>query len=123
MLFLKNQVTVRFLESFYPIHINKFKSRWFSLICLFFSGCGSGKYLGINPVIFNIGSDRCQALAQMAREKEHEVMFCDNLSLPFRDSSIDAVLSIAVIHHIATAERRVHALRELSRVLRVSVSN
>ena len=59
----------------------------------------------------------------MAREKEHEVMFCDNLSLPFRDSSIDAVLSIAVIHHIATAERRVHALRELSRVLRVSVSN
>ena len=47
-------------------------------------------------------------------------MFCDNLSLPFRDSSIDAVLSIAVIHHIATAERRVHALRELSRVLRVS---
>ena len=56
----------------------------------------------------------------MAREKEHEVMFCDNLSLPFRDSSIDAVLSIAVIHHIATAERRVHALRELSRVLRVS---
>ena len=90
---------------------------------IFFSGCGSGKYLGINPVIFNIGSDRCQALAQMAREKEHEVMFCDNLSLPFRDSSIDAVLSIAVIHHIATAERRVHALRELSRVLRVSVSN
>ena len=32
---------------------------------------------------------------------------------------MDAVLSIAVIHHIATAERRVHALRELSRVLRV----
>ena len=29
-------------------------------------------------------------------------------------------ICIAVIHHIATAERRVHALRELSRVLRVS---
>ena len=55
----------------------------------------------------------------MAREKEHEVMLCDNLALPFRDSSIDAVLSIAVIHHIATAERRVHALREMARVLRV----
>lgn len=75
--------------------------------------------MGINPVIFNIGSDRCQALAHMAREREHEVMLCDNLALPFRDSSMDAVLSIAVIHHIATAERRVHALRELSRVLRV----
>ena len=32
---------------------------------------------------------------------------------------MDAALSIAVIHHIATAERRVMALRELSRVLRV----
>ena len=29
-------------------------------------------------------------------------------------------ICIAVIHYIATAERRVHALRELSRVLRVS---
>jgi SAM-dependent methyltransferase len=47
-------------------------------------------------------------------------MLCDNLALPFRDASLDAVLSVAVIHHIATAERRVHALRELSRVLRVS---
>ena len=82
-------------------------------------GCGSGKYLGINPTIFNIGSDRCSALAGIAREKEHEVMLCDNLALPYRDESIDALLSIAVIHHIATAERRVHALRELARVLRV----
>ncbi len=55
----------------------------------------------------------------MAREKEHEVILSDNLALPFRDSSMDAVLSIAVIHHIATAERRVHALKELSRVLKV----
>ena len=70
-------------------------------------------------MVFNLGSDRCHALAQIAREKEHEVMLCDNLALPYRDSSVDAVLSIAVIHHIATAERRVHALRELSRILRV----
>ena len=83
------------------------------------AGCGSGKYLGINPMVFNIGTDRCQALTGIAREKEHEVMLSDNLALPFRDMSIDAVLSIAVIHHIATAERRVHALRELARVLRV----
>ena len=52
-------------------------------------GCGSGKYLGINPTIFNIGSDRCSALAGIAREKEHEVMLCDNLALPYRDESID----------------------------------
>ena len=46
-------------------------------------------------------------------------MICDNLALPFRDESFDAVLSIAVVHHFATTERRVHALKELARVLRI----
>ena len=44
---------------------------------------------------------------------------CDNLELPFRDESFDAVLSIAVVHHFATTERRVNALRELARILRI----
>ena len=39
----------------------------------YISGCGSGKYLDVNPSVFNIGSDRCRALAQIAREKDHEV--------------------------------------------------
>eukprot|EP00094_Tigriopus_californicus_P013348 TCALIF_12909-PA protein Name:"Similar to Kiaa1456 Putative methyltransferase KIAA1456 (Mus musculus)" AED:0.20 eAED:0.20 QI:0/0.28/0/0.87/0.71/0.62/8/0/447 len=88
-----------------------------SLVCDV--GCGSGKYLNVNPLVFNIGSDRCQALANIAREKDHEIVHCDNLALPFRDETLDAVLSVAVIHHIATVERRVRALRELARVLRV----
>ena len=46
-------------------------------------------------------------------------MHCDNLSLPFKDGTLDAALSVAVIHHIATAERRVRAIKELARVLRV----
>ena len=41
--------------------------------CLLLTGCGSGKYLNINPDIFVIGSDRCLSLAQIAREKDHEV--------------------------------------------------
>ena len=52
----------------------------------FFPGCGSGKYLGLNPMVYNIGSDRCHALAQIAREKENEITLCDNLALPYRDS-------------------------------------
>ena len=48
-----------------------------------------------------------------------QVLICDNMALPYKDDSFDAVLSIAVIHHIATTERRVRALRELARVLRV----
>lgn len=48
-----------------------------------------------------------------------QVLALDNLALPFRDESLDAVLSIAVVHHLATTERRVCALRELARVLRI----
>ena len=47
-----------------------------------------------------------------------QVLICDNMNLPYKDDSFDAVLSIAVIHHIATTERRVRAIRELARVLR-----
>ncbi|XP_046487367.1 uncharacterized protein fid [Neodiprion pinetum] len=82
-------------------------------------GCGNGKYLSVNQSIFKVGADRCKHLTDIAREKENEVLICDNLSLPFRDDSFDAVLSIAVVHHFATTERRIHALKELARVLRI----
>jgi ubiquinone/menaquinone biosynthesis C-methylase UbiE len=47
------------------------------------------------------------------------VALCDNLELPFRDESFDAVLSLSVIHHFATVERRIKAIRELARILKV----
>ncbi|XP_011502011.1 PREDICTED: uncharacterized protein LOC105365516 [Ceratosolen solmsi marchali] len=82
-------------------------------------GCGNGKYLDVNHSIFKIGVDRCQKFTSIAREKKNEVLVCDNLGLPFRDESFDAVLSIAVVHHLSTTERRIHALKELARVLRI----
>lgn len=48
-----------------------------------------------------------------------QVALCDNLELPFRDGSFDAVLSLAVVHHFATTERRVGAIKELARILRI----
>ncbi|EDV93674.1 GH19448 [Drosophila grimshawi] len=83
-------------------------------------GCGSGRYLTqCNPAICTIGVDRCYRLGKVAHEKGGEVALCDNLELPFRDDSFDAVLSLAVVHHFATTERRVRALRELARILRI----
>ncbi|XP_021710275.1 uncharacterized protein LOC110679571 isoform X3 [Aedes aegypti] len=83
-------------------------------------GCGSGRYLsGFNPMICTIGADRCYRLTKIAHGKGGEVAICDNLELPFRDESFDAVLSLAVVHHFATTERRVGAIRELARILRI----
>ncbi|XP_020797839.1 alkylated DNA repair protein alkB homolog 8 [Drosophila serrata] len=81
-------------------------------------GCGNGKYLGCNPLLLAIGCDRAQGLLAVGRRKGQNVFRCDCLSVPVRSASVDGCISIAVIHHLATGERRLAALREMARVLR-----
>ncbi|XP_051011823.1 alkylated DNA repair protein alkB homolog 8 [Acomys russatus] len=81
-------------------------------------GCGNGKYLGINKELYMIGCDRSLNLVNICRERQFQALVCDALSVPVRSGSCDACISIAVIHHFATAERRVEALQELARLLR-----
>lgn len=54
----------------------------------------------------------------ICQEKGFEVFLSDCLHLPYRDSSLDAVICIAVIHHLSTHERRKQAIFELARVLK-----
>jgi len=84
-------------------------------------GCGNGKNL---PHVkeagcFPVASDISGPLAEIAA-KEHGVccMVSDCLCAPLRSGSFDAVLSIAVLHHLSTEPRRVQALREAARLLR-----
>ncbi|KAI8914883.1 hypothetical protein PhCBS80983_g05132 [Powellomyces hirtus] len=81
-------------------------------------GCGNGKYLGVNPDVFTIGSDRSDKLIDICRERGFEAMVCDNLKLPYRDNCFDFLTSIAVIHHMSSPDRRLMAVNELIRVLR-----
>ncbi|XP_029027993.1 probable tRNA methyltransferase 9B [Betta splendens] len=82
-------------------------------------GCGNGKYLHINEEVFKLGCDVCRPLVDSAWSQGHEVQMCDGLRLPYRDGCFDAVLSIAVIHHLSTKERRIRAIKEMARTLRV----
>uniref|UniRef100_UPI0037E76DCA probable tRNA methyltransferase 9B n=1 Tax=Semicossyphus pulcher TaxID=241346 RepID=UPI0037E76DCA len=82
-------------------------------------GCGNGKYLHINQDVFKLGCDVCRPLVDFAWSQGHEVQMCDGLHLPYRDGCFDAVLSIAVIHHLSTKERRIRAIKEMARTLRV----
>jgi alkylated DNA repair protein alkB family protein 8 len=45
----------------------------------------------------------------------HQVVNADCRVSPFRDGIADAVISIAVIHHLATEERRLLALQDIIR--------
>uniref|UniRef100_A0A8B9S626 Methyltransferase type 11 domain-containing protein n=1 Tax=Apteryx owenii TaxID=8824 RepID=A0A8B9S626_APTOW len=82
-------------------------------------GCGNGKYLHINSQVYKLGCDYCLPLVESARNEGHEVMVCHSLCLPYRNECFDAVLSIAVIHHFSTKERRTRAIKEMARILRV----
>ncbi|XP_048199730.1 alkylated DNA repair protein alkB homolog 8 [Perognathus longimembris pacificus] len=81
-------------------------------------GCGNGKYLGINKELYMIGCDRSENLVAICRERQFQAFVGDALAVPVRSGSCDACISIAVIHHFATAERRVAAIQELVRLLR-----
>uniref|UniRef100_A0A3B4ADQ3 tRNA (carboxymethyluridine(34)-5-O)-methyltransferase n=1 Tax=Periophthalmus magnuspinnatus TaxID=409849 RepID=A0A3B4ADQ3_9GOBI len=81
-------------------------------------GCGNGKYLGVNPQVVAMGCDRSSALIRICAERGFQVFVSDALSVPLRTASCDACISIAVIHHFSTRERRLDAIKELVRLLK-----
>ncbi|XP_067102403.1 alkylated DNA repair protein alkB homolog 8 isoform X1 [Osmerus mordax] len=81
-------------------------------------GCGNGKYLGVNPDVITVGCDHSSVLVQICLERGHLAFVSDALSVPLRSEIYDACISIAVIHHFSTQERRLAAVRELTRLLK-----
>ena len=62
---------------------------------------------------------RSQALVDIARQHQpHSSIVADTLDLPHPDSSFDFAISIAVIHHLSTTERRVQAIETLLRKIK-----
>ena len=81
-------------------------------------GCGSGRYLNVNPDICMIGCDYCSSLISICSEKKNSVFVCDGLNVPVKSNYFDACICIAVIHHLSTYERQLSAIKELVRILR-----
>jgi tRNA (uracil-5-)-methyltransferase TRM9 len=85
-------------------------------------GCGNGKYLGIRDDCAMYGCDPCASLVDIAQSKypKAELVVANGLSLPYKNASMDVVISIAVLHHLSTIEARRQFLSEIKRVMRVS---
>ncbi|KAL2353203.1 S-adenosyl-L-methionine-dependent methyltransferase [Cryomyces antarcticus] len=85
-------------------------------------GCGNGKYLALLPAnrsVFVLASDRSPTLAGIAAQHQpHSAMIADNLALPHPAGCFDFAISVAVVHHLSTRERRVRALKAVLEVLR-----
>lgn len=84
-----------------------------------FKGCGNGNYLRDKGGILSIGADSSPLQTSLARQRCQEAVLGNNLKLPFRGNTFDAALSVGVIHHFTTKERRIRALKELARILKI----
>ena len=82
-------------------------------------GCGNGKNLGLVPgKVIDVGCDRSYNLLELARNRGSQVTRCDGLCLPYRSNTFDSVISIAVVHHFITDDRRRDSIREMLRILK-----
>ncbi|WEW61833.1 tRNA methyltransferase, has a role in tRNA modification [Emydomyces testavorans] len=87
-------------------------------------GCGNGKYLPVNPNVFIIASDRSDALIKFASKYQpHSVVVADTLNLPHPNAYFDFAISIAVVHHLSTRERRVRAIEAILDTLKPPGNN
>lgn len=83
-------------------------------------GCGNGKYLSTRNDLQWTGMDYCSSLLEVAQLKsKQDVLQANALQIPFKSCSFQAILSIAVLHHLSTFERRLQMLKEIIRVLEV----
>ncbi|XP_075168009.1 tRNA (carboxymethyluridine(34)-5-O)-methyltransferase ALKBH8 [Haematobia irritans] len=98
--------------------VNDFLKSFSSGSILLDVGCGNGKYLNCNTDLLNIGCDRSNGLLKVCSSLKYQTFRCDCIYVPVRSNSVDGCISIAVIHHLATKERRLRALQELARILR-----
>ncbi len=85
-------------------------------------GCGNGRMLELfkEKSVYYAGVDNSEKLIDIAREKYPGVDFrvADALKLPFPDNYFDEIISIAVLHHIPSADFRKHFVEEAKRVLK-----
>lgn len=77
------------------------------------AGCGNGK----NFIRENMyGIDACQDFVNECVSLNLNVKQGDILNINYPNDTFDNAMSIAVVHHLSTHERRKHSLEELTRV-------
>lgn len=81
-------------------------------------GSGNGKNLLRRPDCINIGVDLCSNFCKICNNKGIESIVANNLRVPMLDNIADYVLSIAVIHHLTTEERRFQCIKEIVRLVK-----
>lgn len=80
-------------------------------------GCGNGKNMQLRTEELTYsGVDISEKMVNICQARGFNVILGDILQIPFAGDTFDAVMSIAVIHHLEKRSDRVAAIRELVRI-------
>lgn len=82
------------------------------------AGCGNGRNILYRKDLCMIGFDFCDNFCKIVKEKGGKIIQSDIRSIPFKNNLFDFVISIAVIHHLDTFEKRLKSVLEMTRILR-----
>ena len=82
-------------------------------------GAGNGKNYTYKPSLKWTAVEPVKELCDICRMKGINVIQGNNLDLPIEDSKFDFCLSVAVIHHLSTYKRRLKAISEIIRILKI----
>jgi len=80
-------------------------------------GCGNGRGIKEYPFI-SIGCDICLPNLMEASSQLNGVIRGNAIHLPYKTNQFDKLISIAVIHHLSSKERRKQAIQELVRIVK-----
>ncbi len=81
------------------------------------AGCGNGKNMFRDDCRF-IGIDNSVKMIEIVNSRSKVGLVGDIRTIPFKNNTFDAALSVAVIHHLYEKNDRIKAIKELIRVVK-----
>ena len=80
-------------------------------------GCGNGRNMNHENIKF-IGVDNCEKFVKICNDKGLNVINCNMTKVDLENEKVDAIICIAVFHHLSTLDNRLEALREMKRLVK-----
>ena len=82
-------------------------------------GCGNSKNMGQRKDCKYIGLDICEKLLKECKKNKNcEYIVGNCINVPLKNECVDYIMSIAVIHHLSTKDKREKSIEEISRLLK-----
>jgi alkylated DNA repair protein alkB family protein 8 len=80
-------------------------------------GCGNGRNMNHGSLKF-IGIDNCENFISICKSKNLSVINSNITKIPLDNNSADAIICIAVFHHLSSIENRIQSLLEMKRLVK-----